>query len=158
MCGVAGAGKTTYAQGLEAKGYVRLSIDEVIWERFGRYGVDYDVERYDEYTALAEAALRARMLELVRAGSDVVVDRSFWRRAARDEYRQLLADAGARAELVYLKVDREQLRERLAVRAARFDANAAFPITDEILDRFLAGFEEPQSEGETVIRKSPHFG
>ena len=152
MCGVAGAGKTTYAQGLEARGYVRLSIDEVIWERFGRFGVDYDAGRYDEYSAAAETALRARLLELVRRGDDVVVDRSFWRRAARDEYKQLLADAGARWELVYLKVDREQLRERLAARAVRFDANAAFPITDDTLDRFLAGFEEPCDEGEIVIR------
>ncbi len=30
MCGVAGSGKTTYAQGLEAQGYTRLSVDEEI--------------------------------------------------------------------------------------------------------------------------------
>ena len=40
MCGVAGSGKTTYAQRLEAEGYVRLSIDEEIWQRFGRFGID----------------------------------------------------------------------------------------------------------------------
>jgi predicted kinase len=154
MCGVAGAGKTTYAQSLEAVGYVRLSIDEVIWDRFGRFGVDYDPARYDEYTAIAEAALRERLIALVRQGRDVVVDRSFWQRAARDEYKAFLAEAGAQSELVYLKLEREQLRERLAARAARFDANAAFPITDDILDRFLAGFEEPHGEGETVIRSS----
>jgi predicted kinase len=139
MCGVAGAGKTTYAQALEAEGYVRLSIDELIWQRFGRFGVDYDSARYAEYTAIAEAAMRGRLVELVRQGKDVVVDRSFWQRAARDEYKALLAEAGARAELVYLKVEREQLRERLAARAARFDAHAAFPITDDILDRFSSG-------------------
>ena len=33
MCGIAGAGKTTYAKALEASGWVRLSIDEEVWER-----------------------------------------------------------------------------------------------------------------------------
>jgi predicted kinase len=88
----------------------------------------------------------------MRQGIDVVVDRSFWRRSARDEYKQIVADAGARWQLVYLQVDRDELRERLAARAARFDAHAAFPITDDMLDRFLAGFEEPRGEGEIVIR------
>ena len=46
MCGIAGSGKTTYAKDLEARGYVRLSVDEEIWHRFGRYGVDYEAEEY----------------------------------------------------------------------------------------------------------------
>jgi predicted kinase len=152
MCGVAGAGKTTYAKALEAQGYVRLSIDEEIWERFGRYGVDYAPERYGEYSVGAEAVLRERLVELMRQGHDVVVDFSFWRRAMRDQYKRLVADAGGRWELVYLKVDREQLRERLDTRAVRSDANAAFTITDDMLDRFMTGFEEPEGEGESVIR------
>ncbi|MET8625960.1 AAA family ATPase [Kitasatospora sp. NPDC004669] len=36
MCGLPGAGKTTYAKELERRGYVRLSIDEVVWQRIGR--------------------------------------------------------------------------------------------------------------------------
>ncbi|MEV1201147.1 AAA family ATPase [Microbispora rosea] len=38
MCGVAGAGKTTYAQELEQRGYARLSIDEAVWALIGRDG------------------------------------------------------------------------------------------------------------------------
>ncbi len=49
MCGVAGSGKTTVVQHLEARGMVRLSIDEEIWRRFGRYGLDYPPERYAEH-------------------------------------------------------------------------------------------------------------
>ena len=55
MCGVAGAGKTTYAKELEAQGYARLSIDEEVWERFGRYGVDYDPSMYEKHSAETEA-------------------------------------------------------------------------------------------------------
>uniref|UniRef100_UPI001CD78977 AAA family ATPase n=1 Tax=Enterococcus casseliflavus TaxID=37734 RepID=UPI001CD78977 len=41
MCGVSGAGKTTYSKQKEQEGYVRLAIDELIWEDYGVYGVDY---------------------------------------------------------------------------------------------------------------------
>jgi predicted kinase len=151
MCGVAGAGKTTYARALEARGYVRLSIDEEIWQRFGRYGVDYDPSRYADHAAAAEAALRERLVELIGAGRDAVVDFSFWQRAARDGYKRLVEDAGGRWELVYLKLSPDRLRERLAARGARFDANAAFPVSDALLERYLAGFEKPHGESEQVV-------
>ncbi len=42
---------------------------------------------------------------------------------------------------------------RLEIRGERFDANAAFPITKEILSSFLEGIEEPKGEGEIVLEK-----
>jgi predicted kinase len=151
MCGVAGAGKTTFAKRLELTGYVRLSIDEEIWARFGRFGIDYDPVLYSDHLVTTEAILRERLVDLVRAGQNVVVDFSFWQRARRDEYKQLIVDAGGSWDLIYLKVSRSELRRRLAARAKRFDANAAFPITDAKLDEFLTGFQEPDGEGETII-------
>lgn len=151
MCAVAGSGKTTYAQRLEARGHVRLSVDEEVWGRFGRYGVDYAPEDYARLSGAAEDVLRPRLLELVAEGRDVVVDLSFWRRATREEYKRLVERAGARWRLVYLKVDPAVLRRRLAERARRFDANAAFPITEDILAAYLAGFEAPDGEGEQVL-------
>lgn len=65
MCGVAGSVKTTYAQHLEAQGYERLSIDEEVWRRFGRYGVDYDAGEYAALSGAAEDALRQRLVELI---------------------------------------------------------------------------------------------
>jgi predicted kinase len=151
MCGVAGAGKTTYAMRLESRGYVRLSIDEQVWARFGRFGIDYEPEQYQAHSVHVEVELRARLVELIRDGKNVVIDFSFWHRAGRDAYKQLIVDAGGGWELVYLKVSRAELRRRLASRAERFDANSAFPIDEAQLDRFIAGFEEPSGEGETVV-------
>jgi len=37
------------------------------------------------------------------------------------------------------------------VRSKRFDANAAFTITDEIFNVYFNGFQEPKGEGEIVI-------
>lgn len=151
MCGLAGSGKTTYAKDLETNGYVRLSVDEEIWHRFGRYGVDYEPAQYEEHTEVARRALRERMLSLIAQRRNVVIDSSFWQRSTRQVYKDLIEQAGARWRLVYLKADRTLLRQRLQTRAERFDANAAFPITDELLDRYVRGFEAPLHEGEEVI-------
>lgn len=150
MCGVAGSGKTTYAQRLEAEGFVRLSIDEEVWARFGRYGIDYDAHDYSELSEVAEDALRQRLLELIALGRDVVVDFSFWSRVSRDRYKQLVEEAGGCWRLVHLQVPPDILRQRLAERSQRFDANAAFTIDETTLIRYLDGFEAPDGEGEEV--------
>jgi hypothetical protein len=43
LCGLTGSGKTSYAKRLEAGGAVRLSVDEEVYARHGRYGVDYPI-------------------------------------------------------------------------------------------------------------------
>lgn len=151
LCGVAGSGKTTYSRALEAQGYVRLSVDEEIWERFGRFGIDYAPSTYENHSADATRFLDERLTELVAQGHDVVLDSSLWQRARRDECKHLVERAGGRWRLIYLTADEAVLRERLAERAGRFDANAAFPITDERLTRFLTSFEAPSGEGEEIV-------
>ncbi|GLK99356.1 hypothetical protein GCM10017581_010970 [Dactylosporangium matsuzakiense] len=156
MCGIAGAGKTTYAMKLETQGYVRLSVDEEIWHRFGRYGVDYRTEEYEQHSDVARKAVRERLLVLLADGRDVVVDSSFWQRSQRCEYKRLIEQAGGRWRLVYLKADPDLLRRRLDVRADRRDANAAFPITAERLDHYLRVFEPTSDEGEHVVIVGDH--
>ena len=43
-------------------------------------------------------------------------------------------------------------------RRQRFDANAAFPITEDLLISYLAGFDEPNGGGEEVITSRPPSG
>jgi predicted kinase len=81
----------------------------------------------------------------------VVVDFSFWQRARREQYKRLTEDAGGQWRLVYLKIGPAVLLQRLDKRSQRFDANAAFPITGEILTTYLSGFEEPNGEGEEIL-------
>lgn len=154
LCGVSGAGKTTYAQALERKGFVRLSIDEELWRRFGRYGVDYVPERYAELSSQAEAWVCEQLVALLEQCKDVVVDSSLWRRCRRNEYKALVTLAGGRWRLIHLMQRPDVLRARPRKRAQRFDANAAFPITDELLDDYLAGFEPPCGEGEELVAEA----
>ncbi|MFF2448379.1 AAA family ATPase [Neobacillus sp. NPDC058068] len=152
MCGIAGSGKTTFSQKLEKAGFVRLSIDEEVWSTNGRYGIDYPIEKYREYLDKAHLRLLEKLVKLILNKQQVVVDSSFWRQSERYEYKQIIETAGGKWRLIYLKVNPNDLRERLKIRSNRFDANAAFPITEEILASFLNGFEVPKGEGEIVIK------
>lgn len=152
LCGVAGSGKTTYARQLERRGFVRLSVDDLIWRHFGRYGLDYAPSEYDRLQEAAEQLLHGQLVDLMHDRVPVVVDLSLWQRATRDGYKALVAQHGCEWELVHLHADLPTLRARLAARARRFDADAAFPITPAQLDAFIAGFEAPDGEGEVILR------
>ncbi|CAN5531988.1 hypothetical protein BH10PSE5_BH10PSE5_03750 [soil metagenome] len=151
MCGLAGSGKTTFSTGLAARGFERLSIDEEVWERFGRYGLDYPPGAYDGHLSAARASLAAKLDDCLRDGRAAVVDSAFWSRAHRDEYKARSEAAGRPWALVHMKTPEAVLRARLAVRAERFDANAALPIDETTFGRFLQSFQEPVDEGQITV-------
>ena len=98
-----------------------------------------------------EHVLRARLANLVRAGSDVVLDFSFWSRHMRDEYRRFLRPFGVVPETVYLATDRATVLRRIADRAA---GDGDFKISIELAAFYFDHFEVPSAaEGPlTVIR------
>ena len=61
LCGLTGSGKTSYAKRLEAGGAVRLSVDEEVYARHGRYGVDYPIDEYFDRERLMVQELRCRL-------------------------------------------------------------------------------------------------
>jgi predicted kinase len=98
--------------------------------------------------------LRRRLVELVESGRDVVLDYGLWRRSDRDAYKRLVEAHGGRWRLLYLKVDPEVLRQRLADRNRRGDANALM-VTPSALEDFIARFHEPVDEGEELVEAQP---
>jgi predicted kinase len=81
----------------------------------------------------------------------LVIDYSFWKSSNREKYKALIESYGVECIILFLKVDYKTLKSRLKTRSSRFDANASFPITDEILDQYYTGFQEPVNEGEIII-------
>jgi predicted kinase len=151
MCGIAGAGKTTLANKLVEKGFIRLSIDEYIWAQFGKYNIDYHPGQYPELQKEAEYQLEQELITYLKQKQSLVIDYSFWKRSNREKYKALIESYGVECIILFFKVDYEILKSRLKNRSSRFDANAAFPITDEILDQYYTGFQEPVNEGEIII-------
>jgi hypothetical protein len=58
---------------------------------------------------------------------------------------------GRPGRLLVLRVEPAVLRRRLLARRAVVDADGAFPVTKEVLGSYLAGFEWPRDEGETLL-------
>ena len=106
LVGLTGSGKTTFAKQLEARGIVRLSVDEEVFARHGRYGIDYHESEYHEKESPVVADVYRRLQGLVAAGRDVVLDAGLWRRADRDEVKKLVEAAGGAWRLVYFDVGR----------------------------------------------------
>lgn len=150
LVGLTGSGKTTFAKHLEARGIVRLSVDEMVFARHGRYGIDYHESEYFEKEAPVVEEVHRLLHKLVAAGCDVVLDAGLWRRADRDEIKTKVEAAGGTWRLVYFDVDRKELLRRLADRNRRADANALL-VTPEALDDFIARFEAPCGEGEEPV-------
>ena len=139
MCGPAGSGKSTYARRLEGEGIVRLSFDVEMWRR-GIAEVPLPVDLRAEI----EAGLRAQLMELVAAGTDVVLDFSFWSRQMRDDYRTLLAPTGVVPETIYLATDRATVLAR--VRQRQGDHSDDFVLPDELAAEYFDHFEPPTAD------------
>jgi predicted kinase len=147
LCGFVASGKTTYARTLEARGCVRLSLDEHVFERHGRHGIDYDEGEHPVHWAAARAELDEELRTLMAEGRDVVLDYGFWSRDLRELYKRLIESGGGRWRLVYFECDLEEIRRRLAERNRRDDANALF-VGERHLAEFLSRWEPPHGEGE----------
>ena len=152
MCGISGSGKTTFAKQLEAFQFRRLSIDEEIWNSYGRYGIDYPEEKYQILQIHAEGKLFLRFQDFLKKGYNIVLDFSFWQKKKRDEFKNIIQYNGRKCFLIYMDTAVEVIKIRLARRNESFDANAAFPITGVLLNRFIKSFEIPSGEGELCVR------
>jgi len=89
LCGVAGAGKTTFAKRLEADGAVRMCPDEWL------IPLGFDI--YDREGRLAVADLQWELTRsLVTRGVTVVDESGMWQRAERDHRRSWPASTESR--------------------------------------------------------------
>ncbi|CAI6094638.1 unnamed protein product [Clonostachys chloroleuca] len=151
MCGVAGSGKSTLSKSIVAKfpTFTRLSIDQTIFDAHGLCGVDYPKELYQQYSSEANEQFIDDYRQLLSSDKprDVVLDRSFYAKDDRDEYRKFAQEMGARFILVFFEISKAKLWQRIQQRAtADKNADSAFDITSDILDRYVSGFERPDED------------
>ncbi|TDN92241.1 ATP-binding protein [Microbacterium sp. BK668] len=140
LCGVAGAGKTTYARALEADGYVRVSYDEEMW-MLGYDSIHVTPEALGE----ADRRVRNRLRAAIASGTPVVLDASLSTRAVRDELRAFVRDAGGEPVLVVVDAPLEALVDRVGRRRGSTGPNALH-LDESALRRYHAAFEFPADD------------
>lgn len=136
MCGLPGSGKTALAKQIEhAHRAVRLTPDDWL--------AALSLDPRDEVQRAAVESLQWRIAERVLGlGGDVVLDFGCWSRGERDRFRARAAAPGARTELRFLDVPREELVRRLTERDAMRPPGSV-PVTEAELDEYIGMFEPP---------------
>lgn len=148
LSGLPCSGKTAYALELEAKGVVRISVDDMMIESVGRLGIDYSHSDHIRLLEPIVAAARDRVAWHLEAGRDVVFDHGLGRRIERDGLKQVAATSGARWTLLCFDAKLATLSDRCKERS---DLPGTVPISDEVLNSLAASWERPSDEGETAI-------
>jgi predicted kinase len=138
ICGLPGAGKTTFAKHLERElGAVRVCPDE--WKY--ALGVDF----YDEgFRVRLEKRLSALSQELLGLGQTVILEFGFWARIERDEKREAARAMGAAVELHFLDLPLDELWRRVERRNSAGEPGTV-PISRANLEHWATLFQAPDA-------------
>ena len=143
LCGLPGVGKTTLAKELEQKhSTVRLTPDEWIHQLLKDVTDKTELDRLRIPIENVQWELAAKLLSL---GINVILDWGFWSRAQRADYRLQAEAIGARVELHFFDVGRDQIWERLSKRNADLPPQT-FTVSEAELDRWIPWYEPPLAE------------
>jgi predicted kinase len=138
MVGLPGAGKTIRAKELAAAHRaLRLTPDEWMISLF-------DGSQPDGKRDLLEGRLIALALQALHLGTNVVLDFGLWSRDERSALRWLATAAGATCQVIYLPVDTDVQRARIAHRQATAP-HTTFPMSEADIDRWRKQFQAPDA-------------
>jgi predicted kinase len=143
ICGLPGAGKTALAKQIElSRPALRLSPDEWIARLLSDFT---DTAERDRLRALVESLQWDVAKRTLALGVNVILEWGFWSRAERVRYRGEAEAMGARVELRYLAVERDELWARLLKRNENLPPGT-FPVSEDELDRWWSEFEPPSAD------------
>ena len=143
--GPCGAGKTTYAHAFaRTEGAVPFILDEWGARLFGpdvRGAIDpaWMLERLGRCSAL----IWSTAVAVLAAGSSVVLDMGFMRRADRERIRQPAAAAGLSLQWHFVDAPREVRRARVALRNTSKGETFVREVPPEMFELFEGLYEPP---------------
>lgn len=152
--GFVGVGKTTFAKKLESESEntVRFTLDEWMIALFGQNPTK---EEFVEFEPKIKVLIWKTVEQLLKNGTDIILDYGFWKRAERDDYKNLGKNLGIMVKLYNLQCDDDVIRERVEKRTQKMEHGALF-IDENALDEFKQYFEPiVEDEKATLINNLP---
>lgn len=140
VCGLPGAGKTTYAKQIERERQaLRMCPDEWIASIIIDKTNGKELERLRQPV---EDLLWDLTKQALRLGVNVVAEYGYWSKAERDKFRDQARKLGAKVELHYLKVPKDVMWYRIEKRNANLP-EGNFPISKAQFDSWYDYFQAP---------------
>lgn len=151
LCGKAGAGKSTLARQLAAE-HQALLLSEDVWlaRLFGPEMKTF--EDYRVYAQRAKAVTGPLVVDLLKAGQNVVLDHPANTRAARDWFRSLFEQAGAAHLLHYVDVPDATCLQRIGQRNVE-RPEGSHHLTPADFAYISSFFEAPAAEEGFVLQR-----
>lgn len=144
LCGKIASGKSVYARKLcKREKAVLLSVDELVLSILGsELG-----EKHDEITERVQAYLFQKSLEIIHAGSNVLLDWGFWTKARRQAARSFYEACGIACEFHYIDVPDEVWLRNIEIRnrAVLAGETSAYFMDDGLRIKLESLFETPES-------------
>lgn len=147
LCGLPGSGKTTFARELEeTHKAMRYTYDEWMVQLYGRSPPTDQFETLFNRVSILIWRIATRNLAL---GTDVILDKGFWRKRDRENVRQAAAAIGAESKLYFLDAPIDVLRKRILTRS-KSDQDSLW-INDHAFTEFINRFEPPGNDEDFVL-------
>lgn len=145
LCGKIASGKSVYAKRIcKEENAVMLSVDELVLSVLGS-----DLgEKHDEITQRVQAYLFEKSLDIVRAGTNVLLDWGFWTRERRSAARMFYEKKGLACEFHYMDVPDDVWHRNIEKRnrAVLAGESKAYYVDDGLMKKLESLFEIPSKE------------
>ena len=151
ICGKICSGKTWYANKLREKNNaVILSTDEVTYDLIDNEQGDF----YDHFSKRVNLYLRRKAVEIVKAGTNVILDWGFWTKENRKEISAFLSAQGVDYEWHYIDIDDKSWKKNISERNSRIEQGFKGPdfyVNTGLLEKVNAFFEPPEADEMDIV-------
>lgn len=146
--GFAGAGKTTFAQKLEAEiSAIRFTHDEWMVKL---YGHNPEEQKFSDYYNRISDLIWNLTIQLLGLNQDVILDFGFWSRKSRDEARYKAKGANAQVKLYYVTCSEEVMRNRVAKRNNNLSSDSLL-IDENAFEIFKQSYEALEDDENYIL-------
>lgn len=143
VCGKICSGKSYYADSLkEEYNAVIISPDEATYDLIDNKQGDF----YEEFSEKLIKYLEKKIVEIVKAGANVIFERGLWTSKSRIKIKKFFEENDVECEIHYVCVDDETWKLNIEERNKKIlerNGGSDFYIDEGLMNKFLSRWEEP---------------